>query len=290
MTTDRLQIAIVYVGNDGESAHNIMINNQQPLGDWYFIDCLQRKFTGNQELCSFLSRFDIIFLILTPNTYCQAKNVSQVIQECRKSDTLIIGIALDPFFLRNDDLRKFLYPVWRELFSCTDTIIKVPPDDLISIDEFKLPKLDVQQLLLSFSKAIKELLIILTEPNLIGLDFADIKGVLTCGNILNAGRGTATGATRALKSANQAMDDVLQGCKIDNVAGVIIDISASANTFHMSEFMESSDYIQSLLSEEVSVVVGARYDDSLCNSMKIIVHMVVNSKNTEDKMKLSLGV
>lgn len=205
--------------------------------------------------------------------------MSKVIQECRESDSLTIGRTLDPSCLQNDGLRHLLYPVWRELSSCTDTIIKIPSNDLITFDEFRLPKFDVQQLLLSFSKALKELFTILTEPMLIGLDFADIKAVLACGDIVYAGRGVATGNDRALKSAKQAMDDVLKGCETGNITGVIIDISASENTFYMSEFMESSAYVQSLLSEEMSVVVGARYDDSLCNSMKIIVHAIVKSNH-----------
>lgn len=279
MTTDRLQIAIVYVGNDGESAHNIMINNQLPFGDWFFYDCLRRSVTENQELRSALCQFDVTFLILMPGSHSMATVISQVVHACRGSDSLTIGVALDPFCLHNDDLNHFLYPAWRELASCTDNIIKMPSNDLISIDEFKLQNFDAQQLLFSFSKAIKELLIILTEPNLIGLDFADMKRVLTCGDIVYAGKGTATGDGRALTSAKQAMDDVLQSCNTETIAGVIIDISASENTFYMSEFMESSAYILSCLPEDVPMVIGARSDDSLCNSMMIVSHVVVSSKN-----------
>jgi hypothetical protein len=120
MTTDRLQIAIVYVGSDGESANNIMINNRQSFGDYSFIDCSQRSVTENQELRSVLSRFDMTFLVLMPNTYHQVKVALHVTQAFRVSDTLTIGIALDPFSLQNDDLNNFLYPVWREISSCTD--------------------------------------------------------------------------------------------------------------------------------------------------------------------------
>jgi cell division GTPase FtsZ len=75
------------------------------------------------------------------------------------------------------------------------------------------------------------------------------------------------------------MDDVLQSCKTETIAGVIIDISASENTFDMSEFMESSAYVESCLPEDVPMVIGARYDESLCNSMMIIGHVIVRSRN-----------
>ncbi len=290
MTTNRLKIAIVYVGSDGEYLHNTMLNNQQPSEDYLFIDCQQRIVTEYQELRNTLCQFDMTFLILMPGSLSTTAVTFQVVRACKESSSLTIGIAIDPFSLNNDELNRSLHTVWRNLFKCTDNIINIPSKDLLSIDESKLPTFDVPQLLFSFSTAIKELLISINGKDLSfknfsdtnrllksgDRNFSDIKRVFKCGDLICVGRGIGDGNDRALQSARRAIDDVLQGCKIDNVNGVIIDISASENTLAMSEFMEMSHYIQSFLSKEVLVVIGVWYDDSLCDSMRVIAHAIVN--------------
>ncbi|RPH37908.1 MAG: cell division protein FtsZ, partial [Desulfobulbaceae bacterium] len=84
--------------------------------------------------------------------------------------------------------------------------------------------------------------------------------------------GRAVGENRALEAAKRAIDNqLLEDVGIDGARGLIINISASEDTFTLAEFMEASALIQEKVDEDAKIVVGALYDNALGDELQVTV-------------------
>jgi cell division protein FtsZ len=58
---------------------------------------------------------------------------------------------------------------------------------------------------------------------------------------------------------------------IDGARGVLINISASEDSLTMNEFMEASSLISQKAHEDANIIVGALFDDSLGDEIRVTV-------------------
>ena len=83
--------------------------------------------------------------------------------------------------------------------------------------------------------------------------------LLFCGHEVERSR-----QNRAVEAARKAIDNqLLEDFGIDGARGLLINISASQETFTMAEFMEASAMIQEKADDDAKVVVDK--DDALGN-------------------------
>jgi len=86
------------------------------------------------------------------------------------------------------------------------------------------------------------------------------------------GAGVGVGENRAIEAAKRAIDNpLLQDVGIDGARGVLINISASEETLTMNEFMEASSLISQKAHDDANIIVGALFDDSLGDEMRVTV-------------------
>jgi cell division protein FtsZ len=86
------------------------------------------------------------------------------------------------------------------------------------------------------------------------------------------GAGVGIGENRAIEAAKRAIDNpLLQDVGIDGAKGVLINISASTDSLTMKEFMEASSLISSKAHEDANIIVGALFDDSLGEEIRVTV-------------------
>ena len=162
---------------------------------------------------------------------------------------------------------------WEELQKFSDTIITVPNDRLLSLMQRNSKLSDMlamaDDVLLQAVKGITDLI---NVPGLINADFADLRTVMREVGPAIMGSGKAVGENRAVEAARRAIDNqLLEDFGIDGARGLLINISASEDTFAMSEFMEASALIQERVDEDAKVVIGALYDNSLGDELHVTV-------------------
>ena len=86
------------------------------------------------------------------------------------------------------------------------------------------------------------------------------------------GSGSASGENRATEAAKKAIDNqLLEDSGILGARGLLINISATQESFTMAEFMEASALIQAKADDDAKVVIGALYDESLGDEMHVTV-------------------
>ena len=196
-----------------------------------------------------------------------------VARASKELGALTVAVVTKPFNFEGKHRANNAEAGWKELQKYADTIITVPNDRLLSLMQ-KTSKLSdmlgmADTVLLQAVKGITDLI---NMPGLINADFADLRTVMREVGPAVMGSGRAVGENRALEAAKRAIDNqLLEDVGIDGARGLIINISASEDTFTLAEFMEASALIQEKVDDDAKIVVGALYDNSLGEELQVTV-------------------
>lgn len=196
-----------------------------------------------------------------------------VAKASRELGALTVAVVTKPFSFEGKLRTRNAEEGWQELQRFADTIITVPNDRLLSIMQKNSKLSDMlamaDNVLLQAVKGITDLI---NVPGLINADFADLRTVMREVGPAVMGSGSASGENRAVEAARKAIDNqLLEDFGIDGARGLLINISASQETFTMAEFMEASAMIQEKADDDAKVVIGALYDDALGDELHVTV-------------------
>ncbi|HSO10551.1 MAG TPA: cell division protein FtsZ [Desulfoprunum sp.] len=196
-----------------------------------------------------------------------------VARASKELGALTVAVVTKPFSFEGRHRASNAEAGWKELQKYADTIITVPNDRLLSLMQ-KTSKLSdmlsmADTVLLQAVKGITDLI---NMPGLINADFADLRTVMREVGPAVMGSGRAVGENRAIEAAKRAIDNqLLEDVGIAGARGLIINISASEESFTLAEFMEASALIQEKVDQDAKIVVGALYDDSLDDALQVTV-------------------
>ena len=196
-----------------------------------------------------------------------------VAKASKELGALTVAVVTKPFSFEGKYRARNAELGWIELQKYADTIITVPNDRLLSIMQKNSKLSDMlsmaDNVLLQAVKGITDLI---NVPGLINADFADLRTVMKEVGPAVMGSGSAVGEHRATEAARKAIDNqLLEDFGIDGARGLLINISASEDTFTMAEFMEASALIQEKVDDDAKVVIGALYDDALGDELHVTV-------------------
>lgn len=186
---------------------------------------------------------------------------------------LTVAVVTKPFSFEGKQRQRNAEQGWNELHKFADTIITVPNDRLLSLMQ-KTSKLSDMLSLADtvLLQAVKGITDLINVPGLINADFADLRTVMKEVGPAIMGSASAVGENRASEAAKRAIDNqLLEDVGIDGARGLLINISATEESFTMAEFMEASALIQDKVDEDAKVVIGALYDDSLGDELHVTV-------------------
>lgn len=186
---------------------------------------------------------------------------------------LTVAVVTKPFSFEGKHRSRNADEGWNELQKYADTIITVPNDRLLSLMQ-KTSKLSDMLSLADtvLLQAVKGITDLINVPGLINADFADLRTVMKEVGPAIMGSASAIGENRAAEAAKRAIDNqLLEDVGIDGARGLLINISATEESFTMAEFMEASALIQEKVDEDAKVVIGALYDDSLGDELHVTV-------------------
>lgn len=196
-----------------------------------------------------------------------------VAKASKEMGALTVAVVTKPFSFEGKFRMRNAEYGWDELQKYADTIITVPNDRLLSLMQ-KNSKLSDMLIMADnvLLQAVKGITDLINVPGLINADFADLRTVMREVGPAIMGSGFAVGENRAVEAARKAIDNqLLEDFGIDGARGLLINISASEETFAMSEFMEASALIQERVDEDAKVVIGALYDDALDDELHVTV-------------------
>src|SRR5437899_4577825 len=204
----------------------------------------------------------------------------------RQTGALTVAVVTKPFGFEGRRRMRQAEEGLAELRAEVDTLIIIPNERLLAVVEKGTSLTEAfsvaDEVLLKATKGISDLV---TVPGLVNLDFADVKAVMSNrGNAL-MGTGRATGANRAVESAQAAVSSpLLEDVSIAGAEGVLVNITGGRDlTLH--EVNEAAGVVTQAAGEEANVIFGSVIDPNMDGELMITV-IATGFGRPEERLKL----
>lgn len=113
---------------------------------------------------------------------------------------------------------------------------------------------------------------IINVPGMVGMDFADVRTVMTEKGGGAMGAATASGVDRARIAVNRAVRSPLLGCAdMSHASGVLVNITAAGSSLNLDEVYEVMDTVRELTREDAIVVFGTANDERMADRLRVAV-------------------
>ena len=184
---------------------------------------------------------------------------------------LTVAVVTKPFTFEGRKRKKSAEEGIKTLSDCVDTMIVIPNDKLLDIAEKKTTMLEAFAIADGvLSQGTQGITDLITVPGIINLDFADVKTIMKQAGTAMMGIGTASGDTRAVDAAQQAISSPLLETAIAGAKGVIINIKSSPD-IALDEIDVASQLITERASEDANIIWGAAFDETMEDEMMVTV-------------------
>ncbi len=196
-----------------------------------------------------------------------------VAQIAREMNILTIGIVTIPFGFEGRRKIKMALEGVEKIRDWVDALLIVNNDRLCKI----YPDLEFSN---AFSKADDTLTIaarsiseIITSESYINVDFADVKTTLQNSGVAIISTGYGEGQERVTMAINDAVNSpLLMGNEIHGAQHILFDICFShEDPITMQEIAELNNFMDQFQDEDIEVIWGATFDDTLGKKVKMII-------------------
>src|SRR6185312_1557865 len=147
--------------------------------------------------------------------------------------------------------------------SAVDTLIIIPNDRLLQTIDRQTPLLEAfkvaDDVLRQGVQGISDLI---TVHGLINLDFADVKTVMSSAGSALMGIGRASGESRAMEAATQAISSPLLEVSIDGARGILFNVIGGLD-MSMHEINTVAETITAAADQEANIIFGATINPAL---------------------------
>ena len=184
---------------------------------------------------------------------------------------LTVGVVTKPFAFEGKIRMKNAEGGIAELKSKVDTLITIPNDRLLQIVQKNTSMLDAFAVADDVLKqGIQSISDLIAVEGLINLDFADVTTIMKDKGLAHMGIGSASGETRAIDAARQAIQSPLLETSIQGAKGVLLNVTGRPN-LGLFEVNEASTLVMESCDPEANVIFGASIKEDLGDEIMITV-------------------
>jgi len=227
---------------------------------------------SRNEIAAALAESDMVF-VTAGEGGGTGTGAAPVVAEIAREEigALTVGIVTKPFSFEGRLRRNQAEQGIDLLSQKVDTLIVIPNDRLLEIVEKKTSMLDAFRICDdTLRQGIQGVTDLITIPGLINLDFADIRTVMKSAGSAMMGIGIASGETRALDAAQQAINSKLLESSIAGASRVLFSI-AGASDLTLTEVDEAARTVEACADENANIIYGQIIDDALGDQVRITV-------------------
>jgi len=186
-------------------------------------------------------------------------------------NSLVVAFATKPFAFEGEKRRRNAEVAIDNLRKSVDTLIVIPNDRLLQTIERQTPLLEAfkvaDDVLRQGVQGISDLI---TVHGLINLDFADVKTVMTNAGSALMGIGRASGESRAVQAAQQAIESPLLEVSIDGARGILFNV-IGGDDLTMHEINTAAEIITAAADPDANIIFGASINSDLTGEVIITV-------------------
>jgi cell division protein FtsZ len=185
---------------------------------------------------------------------------------------LTVGVVTKPFDFEGSRRMRLADQGIAELAKQVDTLIVIPNQNLFRVANKETTFADAfamaDQVLYSGVACITDLMV---KEGLINLDFADVRTVMREMGKAMMGTGEASGESRALRAAENAINNpLLDETTMRGAKGLLISITGGRD-LKLHEVDEAATRIRDEIDQEANIILGATFDESLEGIVRVSV-------------------
>jgi cell division protein FtsZ len=185
---------------------------------------------------------------------------------------LTVGVVTKPFDFEGSRRMKLANAGIEELARHVDTLIVIPNQNLFRVANKETTFADAfamaDQVLYSGVACITDLMV---KEGLINLDFADVRTVMREMGKAMMGTGEASGDARALRAAENAINNpLLDETTMRGAKGLLISITGGRD-LKLHEVDEAATRIRDEVDSDANIILGATFDESLEGIVRVSV-------------------
>jgi cell division protein FtsZ len=249
---------------------------------------------AEQEIKAALKDADIVFITCGLGGGTGTGSAPFTAQVAKELGALTIAICTWPFAAEGSVRAENAEWGLERLRNIADTVIVIPNDKLLEV----VPKLSVNaafkvadEVLMRSIKGITE---VVTKPGLVNLDFNDIKTIMKSGGVAMIGLGESDDDDAAVVAVNEAINSPLIEMDISEASAALVNVTGGSD-MTVTQAEQVAEIIQSKISPGARIIWGAAVDESLENTIRVMVVITgVKSKHVlgpkKDKKGRDLGL
>ena len=239
---------------------------------------------NRNEITEALKGADMIFITAGMGGGTGTGAAPVVAEIARELGILTVGVVTKPFTFEGKKRLTQAEKGIIELKDKVDTLVTIPNDRLLQIADKKTTMAQAfmmaDEVLRHGIQGISDLI---SVPNLINLDFADVKTIMLDKGIAHMGIGQASGDNRATEAAKLAIKSPLLETSIEGAKSVLLNITGGGD-LGIFEVNEAADLIRQSVDQDANIIFGAGIDESLGDSIKITVIATGFEEKPEEKV------
>lgn len=195
-----------------------------------------------------------------------------IAKAARDMGILTVGVVTKPFAFEGKKRAQSAEAGIEELQKYVDTLIVIPNQNLFLVANanttFKEAFQMADEVLQQGVRGITDLMVM---PGLINLDFADVRSVMSEMGKAMMGTGEASGDSRAIEAAQQAIaNPLLDGVSLNGAKGVIVSITGGED-MRLLEVDEAANHIRELVDDNANIIWGSAFNTELEGKIRVSV-------------------
>ena len=224
---------------------------------------------SSEEIAAALKGSDMVFVTCGMGGGTGTGAAPVVAKLAKEMGILTVGVVTKPFRFEAKARMENAVGGIEKLKEHVDTLIVIPNDKLLQIVDRRttfpdaLKKADEV-----LQQAVQGITDLINLPAIINLDFADVQTVMKDKGIAHIGIGVGKGDDKAQEAVKMAVESPLLESTITGATHIILNISGDIS---LADASDAADYIRDLTGENVNLIFGAMYDQSMSDGCKITV-------------------
>ena len=226
---------------------------------------------SREEISNIVKGADLVFVTCGMGGGTGTGAAPVIAELARDMGILTIGVVSKPFMFEGRQRMKNAEAGIERLKANVDTLVVVPNDRLLSVvtkgtsvtEAFRIADDTLRQGIQGISDLI-------AVPNLINLDFADVRTVMEARGLAHMGIGVGKGENRMVDAARQAISSPMLETSIDGARAVLINITGGPDT-SIIDINEAAQMITQAADPEANIIFGAGIDENLEDEVRITV-------------------
>ncbi len=238
---------------------------------------------SSEEILATLKGADMVFVTCGMGGGTGTGAAPVVAKIAKEMGILTVGVVTKPFRFEAKARMENAVGGIEKLKEHVDTLIVIPNDKLLQIVDRRttfpdaLKKADEV-----LQQAVQGITDLINLPAIINLDFADVQTVMKDKGIAHIGIGVGKGDDKAQEAVKMAVESPLLESTITGATHIILNISGDIS---IADASEAADYIGNLTGENVNLIFGAMYDQSMSDACKITV-IATGIESQKPEMKI----